>query len=1012
MKKLIRVLFLLLLGQQAYAQHIYQIRADSVRIYNVCDTAELIIENRTRGVNGFLYNKNNGRTEFRRLRLESVGGSQIAISGQDTLDIGALPGIGGIDTIYRSGDNILYLKKGTLHTIYAPLPAFKEIPNGTSYTVGDFPASRITGFNAYSSPDMPAVSDQALTNPASGNSYYAGHVVRNGSAGYQMAVNWDGELTGPKGVFIRNKDDTQTTWGAWRELVFKDYADGKYAAVSSLLISGQAQVHWNNITSRPLSFPTTSDLQAVTDNGAVTTNSMEINPSSAAFRAFSIKRLVNGVTASAQIANNNNTSLSWTPDISAPLATYRVDIGTGTLKYYNNGSHVDIWRSDNHVAGSAFNPDLSGARVLQGIMSNASGHIVGINTRVLTPGDIGAPITSNISQGDFNTSYTAIGTAFQANIVGLYNGGSIPLNSPNSALALAGAVINAKYDINYGFQLGNTSSTSNYLFFRGRAGGTFGPWVQLADRDWVTSNFAASGGAGNYIQSQNASTQSSSNFWISGEGRSSGQFRVQKNGLNILSGSFLLSNSDLSRGANIQLNGDTNPGLATWIHNGSTWVKRFELFATGTFHFPNIMAGNGSEITLAAPHLRLGGNVAQKLSFDREGAIYIKANGTAGYFNFITGGAADSEASSALTIAANKNATFRGKTLMPVQSGIMGNNTGAANLAYFSFYENDGSTRKGYVGDGGVGNQEVQLVADVDNLLLQSTIADIKLNAVGEVVLTNNTKNHLSFNTAGIDVPAFTARSAGAKIVLYPELTASATDYAIGIESGYQWYSVPLNSTIRGFKWYGGTTAIARLDGTGNFSARSLTSNNGTVNSYLTYSASGNAGVAGTSTAHPFALYTSGIERMRANTGGNILIGTTVDNFTDKLQVNGSVSATGSMTATSFYQTSLRELKMNIHPFTGSAISILARAAVKTFQFKADSTGKTNIGFIADEVPDEIAIPERKGVDQASIVALLVKSIQELKLENEALRKDNMMLQQRMEAFEVRMEKILRHQNK
>ncbi len=36
----------------AAAQHVYQIRADSVRIYNVCDTAELIIENRTRGVSG------------------------------------------------------------------------------------------------------------------------------------------------------------------------------------------------------------------------------------------------------------------------------------------------------------------------------------------------------------------------------------------------------------------------------------------------------------------------------------------------------------------------------------------------------------------------------------------------------------------------------------------------------------------------------------------------------------------------------------------------------------------------------------------------------------------------------------------------------------------------------------------------------------------------------------------------------------------------------------------------
>jgi hypothetical protein len=56
----------------SYSQNIYQIRADSVRIYNTCDTAELIIENRTQNVPGFLYNKGKGRTEFRKLTFDST----------------------------------------------------------------------------------------------------------------------------------------------------------------------------------------------------------------------------------------------------------------------------------------------------------------------------------------------------------------------------------------------------------------------------------------------------------------------------------------------------------------------------------------------------------------------------------------------------------------------------------------------------------------------------------------------------------------------------------------------------------------------------------------------------------------------------------------------------------------------------------------------------------------------------------------------------------------------------
>ncbi|MFT3935470.1 MAG: hypothetical protein QM726_17720 [Chitinophagaceae bacterium] len=48
------------------AQKVYNIKADSVKITNSCDTAELIIENHTQHVPGFLFNKGKGRTEFRR----------------------------------------------------------------------------------------------------------------------------------------------------------------------------------------------------------------------------------------------------------------------------------------------------------------------------------------------------------------------------------------------------------------------------------------------------------------------------------------------------------------------------------------------------------------------------------------------------------------------------------------------------------------------------------------------------------------------------------------------------------------------------------------------------------------------------------------------------------------------------------------------------------------------------------------------------------------------------------
>lgn len=72
MKSLLITLTLLGISLFSYSQNVYQIRADSVRIYNTCDTAELILENRTQNVPGFLYNKGRGRTEFRKLTFDST----------------------------------------------------------------------------------------------------------------------------------------------------------------------------------------------------------------------------------------------------------------------------------------------------------------------------------------------------------------------------------------------------------------------------------------------------------------------------------------------------------------------------------------------------------------------------------------------------------------------------------------------------------------------------------------------------------------------------------------------------------------------------------------------------------------------------------------------------------------------------------------------------------------------------------------------------------------------------
>ncbi len=66
------------------AQYTYTIKADSVKLTN-CDSSELIIENHTQTVHGFLFNTNNGRTIFKR-GAEKLNDSLYLI-GADTVKV-------------------------------------------------------------------------------------------------------------------------------------------------------------------------------------------------------------------------------------------------------------------------------------------------------------------------------------------------------------------------------------------------------------------------------------------------------------------------------------------------------------------------------------------------------------------------------------------------------------------------------------------------------------------------------------------------------------------------------------------------------------------------------------------------------------------------------------------------------------------------------------------------------------------------------------------------------------
>ena len=105
MKKILLLITACIVTSILSAQYIYKIKADSVLITNDSCTAELNLENSTKNVKGFLYNKGNGRTEFRRGAIK-INDSTYLI-GSDTISVGSSIGKLIIQNgLTKSGDTV------------------------------------------------------------------------------------------------------------------------------------------------------------------------------------------------------------------------------------------------------------------------------------------------------------------------------------------------------------------------------------------------------------------------------------------------------------------------------------------------------------------------------------------------------------------------------------------------------------------------------------------------------------------------------------------------------------------------------------------------------------------------------------------------------------------------------------------------------------------------------------------------------------------------------------------
>ena len=90
----------------------------------------------------------------------------------------------------------------------------------------------------------------------------------------------------------------------------------------------------------------------------------------------------------------------------------------------------------------------------------------------------------------------------------------------------------------------------------------------------------------------------------------------------------------------------------------------------------------------------------------------------------------------------------------------------------------------------------------------------LTLSSTGAALTLSNTSSaFINFGAGGYAAPSVGTRSTGAKIVLFNQLSATAADYAIGVEGAHMWFGTDVLTS--GYKWYANTTNIMTSNTTG-----------------------------------------------------------------------------------------------------------------------------------------------------------------------------------------------------